>query len=185
MKIKSYLAVIAVMLCGSVFAQDLYFDKNDEKFRMINCTKVNITSPQEELELYVSLSYSHSYEYDFTFWNLGFTVKSELPKKFAKDSRLLIKLLDDSLIELKILTETDSYLGFEVGRRASCEVVYRIKEDDILALTKGVKKLRFETTLRNIDIELNEDVMGEVIRKSYKIIQEALSIKPKGFTEDF
>ncbi len=58
-------------------------------------------------------------------------------------------------------------------------------EDNVKALLKGVKKLRFETMIKNIDIELSTDIMGEAIRSSYNIIQEVIKTKPKEFTDDF
>lgn len=183
---KKTLLILFVLLSSiSVQAQKLSNDKTTDTYRGINCTEVNITTPQEELELSLALSFMHLFQFELKTWSLNFTAKSELPNKFLKDSRLLIKLQDDSLLELKCMVESDSYKNFKVERRAVNMLIYQMTEDNVKALLKGVKKLRFETSIKNIDIELSTDIMGEVIRNSYNIIQEAIKTKPKEFTDDF
>lgn len=182
---KTLFMLCVLLFSASVQAQKLSSDQTTDTYRGINCTEVNITTPQEELEISVALSFMHLFQFDLKTWSLNFTTKSELPHKFPKDSRLLIKLQDDSLLELKCMVESDSFKNYKVGRRAVNMLIYQMTEDNVKALLKGVKKLRFETMIKNIDIELSTDIMGEAIRSSYNIIQEAIKTKPKEFTDDF
>lgn len=182
---KILFILLGVFYVMSSQAQKLFSDNTNEQFRAIKCTEINLTNTNEELGLSVSLSYMHLFNYDLKTWSLEFITTSKLPKKFSKDSRLLIKLQDNSLIELKLFVESNSYEGFEVGKIARNILLYNIKEDDVKALFKGIKKLRFETTIKNIDIELDSEISGDAIRNSYNIIQETINTKPKGFADDF
>lgn len=107
-------------------------------------------------------------------------------KEYAKGRRLLLKLKDDSIIEL-INQETirvKDYVGY------AARIKYLVKENEIDKLITGeVKKIRIENDFDYVDIEVKKNVFSKGLGKVYEAIQKEKKIEKKpnstGLYDDF
>ena len=112
------------------------------------------------------------------------------PITVPKGGKLLIKLMDDSIIELSTIME---YAGTVRDVHNINGYVYSdytifpsfpLSTEQIDQISKGVKKIRLETTLDVVDKEFKKDKIGQIISVEYDLIKSALSQK-KSFSDDF
>lgn len=107
-----------------------------------------------------------------------------------KDSPVLIKFGDDSVLQTKNLFHDEDLIGEPHVLTYSTFYTYDIYAyvpitDELLdGLQKGFKKIRFEVNDDVYDIKPKKDNVSEFILGEYKLIKDALQTK-RAFTDDF
>lgn len=172
---KLFLCMFAmVAMCAN--AQEISLDKSDENTRLIMCASESMRSFSDKVIFECSLSRSELF--NKVTWQISLTIKQLYPITINKDSRLLIKLKDDSIIELTSANDQSDEIGNSqlVGTSVITQYtifpIYRVTEEQIAQISQGVKKIRVETSLDPIDKEFKKDKMGKIIEGQYKLIGE-------------
>lgn len=189
-KITFLLVVLFVTLNG--YAQKIESDKFDDKgYRYIYCSLESIRSMMDKYVFFVSLNavQSKNDTEDITY-DIFLRTNANVPLTVPKGGRLLIKLQNDSVIELKTDIEFSDKIGKVqhsnslVYTNYSITPIFTVSTDQIEKISMGVKKIRLETSLDPIDKEFKKDKMGKILSTEYDLIKSAL-LKEKSFSDDF
>lgn len=122
---------------------------------------------------------------DQTAWSLAILLQETAPLKIPKGGGLLLKLSDETVIQLKqTLSEdaTEDRVGkYQPATRSyiySINGIYDITLQELNEIAqKGVKKIRVETAVGFIDVEYKRDKIGSIIKECYLAITNALKRK--------
>lgn len=175
-----------VAMCAN--AQEINLDKKDENGRLIMCKQESMRSFSDKVLFDCALSRSQIY--DEVYWQISLVVKQLYSISIPKGSRLLIKLKDDSIIELKSINDVEDrigdaqVIGSSVISQYTVFPTYSVTEEQIAQISQGVKKIRVETSLQPIDKEFKKDKMGKIIEGQYKVISERAKTS-NNFNEGF
>ncbi len=190
---RKLLLVMFTLVIGSTYtySQSIDMDKTDEHGdRYIYCSFESIRSMMDKYMFFVSLNAAQNgTNKEDVIYSIILRTNATAPLSVPKDGRLLIKLMDDSIIELKTEIEYSDNVG-EVRTGSIVYTAYSIfpsfvvTPEQIALISKGVKKIRLETTLDPIDKEYKKDKMGKIIKAEYNLINQALS-QTKSFSDDF
>lgn len=97
------------------------------------------------------------------------------------NSKLLLKLNDDSVIELGTSAEysntgLDDFLYQLKTKFTVYSIVafYSLSERQLKQMMSGVKKIRVESSIGILDKEFKKDQIGKVLQKEYILINKAL-----------
>lgn len=132
----------------------------------------------------------NGYDLNKPVYLLEFIIRS-IDKKLSikKGSPCLIKLGNDSIIRLTC--RNDAYDISTVGHLDAYFYTehllfadYTISEKDVIALSNGLKKIRFEINMSAFDFFLKVDNVSLFLNQEYNIIKEALE-KKKSFEDGF
>ncbi len=186
------LVLLAVLILSSIFsfAQTIETDKINEKGdRLIAGSLEPIRSFTDKHYFFVALYAFQAKGDDEASYSIILQTNSTTPISVPQGGRLLIRLQDDSVMELRTLIEyTDKVgkviTGAIVHTNYSIQPSFDVTPEQIDKISKGVKKIRLETSLDPIDKEFKKDKMGRVIKEEYALIQEALQ-KEKSFSDGF
>lgn len=172
------------------FSQTIEIDKVNEKGdRYISGSLEPIRSLMDKYYFFVSLDAFQAKGDDEVTYSIVLRTNANAPISVPKGGRLLIKLKDDSVMELRTLIEYSDKIG-EVVTGAIVHTNYSVSPSftvtpkQIDSISKGVKKIRLETSLDPIDKEFKKDKMGRIIKEEYDLIQKALQ-KDKSFSDGF
>lgn len=116
--------------------------------------------------------------------------EADTPLTIKKDSPVLVKFGDDSVLQTKNLFHDEDKVGFLHTLTYSTFYTYDIYAyipitDELLeGLQKGFKKIRFEVNDNIYDIEPKKDNVSDFILEEYKLIKDAIQTK-RSFTDDF
>lgn len=186
---KMAILLIALLGAFNTFAQKIESDKTVNKERTIICSHENVRSMKDKVVFSVALCLNQSKE-GTDFYNISLKTTALSPITVPKGGKLLIKLMDDSIIELSTIME---YAGTVRDVHNINGYVYSdytifpsfpLSTEQIDQISKGVKKIRLETTLDVVDKEFKKDKIGQIISVEYDLIKSALSQK-KSFSDDF
>lgn len=188
---KLILLILAVSLFNNSFSQKIVVDKgNEHGERFIFCSEKFVTTLRDMTKISVSLSAAKQAN-DVPLYSIFVRIIQVYGDPFSmpKESKFLIKLVDDSVIELKSKEECSSKLKIDnlngqVKKSYEVNPSFYITKEQLLKVFSGVKKVRFETSLNNIDKEFNKDKIGIFLKKEFDLINEALG-KEKDFSSDF
>lgn len=186
---KLLLLILAVSLFNNSFSQKIVVDKvNEHGERFIFCSEKFVTTLRDMTKISVSLSAAKQAN-DVPLYSILVQIIQGYPFSIPKESRFLIKLTDDSVIELKSKEECSSKLKIDnlnglVIKSYKVNPSFYITKEQLLKVFSGVKKVRFETSLDNIDKEFNKDKIGIFLKKEFDLINETLG-KEKDFSSDF
>lgn len=100
--------------------------------------------------------------------------------EYTKGRKLLIKLNDDSIIELSVFKtlEDDDYQGY------GAYVRYAVNEDEIERMIKNeVLKLRIENDFDYIDVNIKKNMFSKSLKTLYEAIKEQRKIEKKSGDE--
>lgn len=116
-------------------------------------------------------------------------VQFDFPFKIEKDSPVLIKFGDDSVIKKTITYAGEPHKSYRsiMGPPSplySSFFICELSEDEITMLEKGLKKMRFEVNDDQWDIEDDKNKIGPFLVEEFKLIKESLS-KDKNFEDGF
>lgn len=172
------------------FSQTIEIDKVNEKGdRYISGSLEPIRSLMDKYYFFVSLDAFQAKGDDEVTYSIVLRTNANSPISVPKGGRLLIKLEDDSVIELRTLIEYSDKIG-EVVTGAIVHTNYSVSPSFVVTpkqinkISEGVKKIRLETSLDPIDKVFKKDKMGRIIKEEYALIQEALQ-KDKSFSDGF
>lgn len=186
---KILLFTTIISLSSSVFAQKIELDKIDNGERTIMCSHENVRSMKDKVVFSVALGANQNKSGE-TIYNLSLKTTASSPITVPKSGKLLIKLMDDSIIELSTLMEyagtvrdVHNINGY-VFSDYTIYPAFILTTEQIEVIKNGVKKIRLETTTGNIDKDFKKDKIGPIISAEYKLLNEALATK-KSFSEDF
>ena len=186
---KIMLLALASMLTVCSSAQKIVWDKTEsDGFRSIATSKT-ICSSGEKKDVSISLDASTFPEMKDTSLYLSFYVQTYSECSVPKGGKLLVKLFDDSVIELSTPISYEDNIGsFYSGyvvRTFRIYPRYKVSEEQVdKIISFGVKKLRMELFPSNYDKEFTEDKIGKSFSVTYPLIKKALNEK-KTFSDGF
>ena len=176
---KNILLIIC-FLCGiNSFAQEIEYDKTENGERSIMCKYENIRSMKDKTVFSVALMVEQDKEKN-VFYFLSLKTTSNTPITVDKGGSLLIKLNDDSILELHTMMEYAGTVGDVhningfVYSDYTIHPAFAINEEQIKQMFDGVKKIRLVTTTDYRDKEFKKDKIGVAIKAQYELIQEKL-----------
>lgn len=173
--------IIICFLCGiNSFAQEIEYDKSANGERSIMCKYESIRSMKDKTAFSVALSAEKNKE-NITSYFLSLKTTSGTPITVQEGGKLLIKLKDDTVIELKTLMEyagtvrdVHNVNGF-VFHDYTIFPAFPINETQIKQISGGVKKIRLETIDGNKDKEFKKDKIGSIIESQYSLLQNTIN----------
>ncbi|MFP5142593.1 hypothetical protein ACJEEV_14390 [Bacteroides xylanisolvens] len=186
---KTVILLFVLSSALNTFAQKIESDKTVNGERTIICSHENVRSMKDKVVFSVALCLNQSQNGGENY-NISLKATSLSPITVPKGGKLLIKLMDDSIIELSTIME---YAGTVRDVHNINGYVYSdytifpaflLTIEQIDQICKGVKKIRLETTTGAVDKDFKKDKIGQVIAVEYDLIKSALSQK-KSFSDDF
>ena len=186
---KTVILLFVLSSALNTFAQKIESDKTVNGERTIICSHENVRSMKDKVVFSVALCLNQSQNGGENY-NISLKTTSLSPITVPKGGKLLIKLMDDSIIELSTIME---YAGTVRDVHNINGYVYSdytifpaflLTIEQIDQIRKGVKKIRLETTTGAVDKDFKKDKIGKVIAVEYDLIKSALSQK-KSFSDDF
>lgn len=184
--------LVALMACISVFAQDIIVhdkDTNGNVFIASNYFIARDFTDRIVWEFNANMYVSKDPVYDtakieFMIGVFFHTLGTKIPVK--EDGVMLIKLMDDSVLELPCLTKSNKITGIRVNavtfgystyisssNTYSNWACYSISYNDLQKLKVGVKKVRVQTNSGYIEKEYSKDKCGVTLFNSFvKVIKE-------------
>lgn len=171
------------------FGQKIIHDRieSDGK-RLITTDEFVCRNLTDKVVLACSLSYFEFKEYSNI--HLVTNISADHPLEIKDGSRMLIKLFDDSVIELTSSLDTKThrqkiYAGAIITYIHTMDVYFYINEEQLNnIITKGVKKIRIETYPEYYDNVFKKDKMGKQLGERLQILEQAISL-PKKFDDNF
>ncbi|MBP1614728.1 MAG: hypothetical protein H6Q13_2176 [Bacteroidetes bacterium] len=186
---KKILFAFMVLCSMNAFAQKIDLDKAENGERFIICSLENIRSMSDKIVFRVGLSAGQN-KTGNTLYSMLLSATAATPLTVPKNGKLLIKLMDDSALELNTSIEYSDKIG-KVNNVAGYVYTtytitpsFNITPEQIDKIKQGVKKIRLETSLEPIDKDFKKEKIGKVIETEYSLIKDALS-KKKGFSDGF
>lgn len=188
---KKFLLVIALAaLAFGAKAQKIELDKvESDGSRFIFCSLESIRSMSDKVVFLVSLNAAQTKD-GITLFDIMLEANASKPISVPKSGKLLIKLTDDSVIELQTKIEYTDKIGSVKNASGYVYTNYTIAPSfelttaQIERICKGVKKIRLETSLEPIDKEFKKDKIGAIVSAEYELLKKALADK-KGFSDGF
>ena len=167
-------------MCGvNSFAQEIEYDKTENGERSIMCKYENVRSMKDKTVFSVALMAEQDKEKNI-FYFLSLKTTSNTPITVEKGGILLIKLNDDSVLELHTQMEYAGTVrdihninGF-VYSDYTINPAFQISKEQVSQISEGVKKIRLVTTTDYRDKEFKKDKIGAAIKAQYELIQEKL-----------
>lgn len=178
--LKSILFIIICFLCTiNSSAQEIEYDKFENGERSIMCKYESVRSMKDKIVFSVALSAEQNKE-KATSYFLSLKTTSGTPITVSEGSKLLIRLKDNTVIELKTLMEyagtvrdVHNINGF-VFHDYTIYPTFPISVSQIELISNGVKKIRLEATDGNKDKEFKKDKIGIAIKSQYSLIKSKL-----------
>ena len=188
---KKLLLFISIALYGlSGLAQEIEYDKIQNGERSIMCKYENVRSMKDKTVFSVALSAEQNTGKDISYF-FSLKTTSNTPITVPQGGKLLLKLNDDSIMELKTLTKYEGTVrdvhninGY-VFSDYTIFPSFPINEVQISKLSKGVKKIRLETTDGYRDKEFKKDKIGIAIKGQYSLLQNQIKKSSNDIREGF
>lgn len=177
------------MMYFCTYAQKIIGDDTKDGLRYIGTDSQICRNIKDKIVLSASLSVSR--RGDITIYHfvpkLTFASQCSAPK----NGKMLIKLFDDSVIELttalgdkQMVRKVHNVNGF-VYSDYTMQPMYDISEEQLTSIIeKGVKKIKIETSPLVYENEFKKDKIGKALADRYTLLQEALKKNPS-FSDGF
>ncbi len=178
-KLALFLSIIAALHGSSAFSQEIEYDKTQNGERSIMCKYENLRSMKDKTVFSVALQVEENSKEELSYF-LSLKTTSNTPITVPEGGILLLKLEDDSIIELKTLmkyagTVRDVHnINGYVFSDYTIFPSFPINEVQISKLSKGVKKIRIETIDGYRDKDFKKDKIGIAIKGQYDLLQNQL-----------
>lgn len=178
-KLALFLSIIAALHGSSAFSQEIEYDKTQNGERSIMCKYENVRSMKDKTVFSVALQVEENSKGELSYF-LSLKTTSNTPITVPEGGILLLKLEDDSIIELKTLmkyagTVRDVHnINGYVFSDYTIFPSFPINEVQISKLSKGVKKIRIETIDGYRDKDFKKDKIGIAIKGQYDLLQNQL-----------
>lgn len=179
---KALLTLFAAILWGGGFAQTgVFVDKTDEDgSRFIASQSVNCRSGFTDRHpmIFAVTRFSMG---DDVVWSLDVDFPDMSSFKIPEGARMLIKLSDDSVVELKQARPTEQTQDI-VGkydtrtkmRIHTMRASYRATEEQLQEIAaKGVKKIRVERAVDSFDVNYKKELVGAAVKAGYAAVKAA------------
>lgn len=174
-----------------ISAQKIVIDDVQNGFRSTSTDNTVCRSTTDKMVLSVGLSSIISEEKKDTTLYLDTKISCGKPLEIRKGGLLLLKLSDDSVMELnsviasigntKNLHTVSGYTYSDYSVRPSFKITPSQLNDII---SKGVKKVRIETSPEFYDKDFKKDKIGEVLATKKTVLLQTIS-KPKSIRGGF
>lgn len=197
---KIIIALIAMVVAMPMMAQDYkinHDETNSDGHRVILCEKINTRSFTDKQVFNVGMDaivYTHADATTDTTKYLSVQVNSLVDYKVKKNMVLLVKTVEDNVIELFASGDADAKLidmiwtGSTHIKNYGVSVSYRVSEADLAQLKKGIVKFRQEIVAGKHEKEYKKkkqiQKVTDAIINHDKLINEALATE-KSFDSDF
>lgn len=178
---KKLIFIFSLLLLNflSSFSQEIEYDKTQNGERSIMCKYENVRSMKDKTVFSVALQVEENSQEELSYF-LSLKTTSNTPITVPEGGILLLKLEDDSIIELKTLmkyagTVRDVHnINGYVFSDYTIFPSFPINEVQISKLSKGVKKIRIETIDGYRDKDFKKDKIGIAIKRQYSLLQSQL-----------
>lgn len=189
---KILFILVALMMCGNLFSQNIIAHEKDTNGNIFIASNYFIARDftdrvvwEFNANLYVSKDPVYdTMKFDFEIGVFFHTLGTKIPVK--EDGIMLIKLMDNSVIELNCITKSNKVTGVKINSFSfgystyvssnntySNWACYSISYNDLQRLKVGVKKIRVQTDNGFIEKEYSKDRCGVMLFNSFvKIIKE-------------
>lgn len=182
---------LMLFILNNILAQKIVVDKTENGIRHISCSDVNLKGFRDKIGLSVCLNATS--KENTTLYALSTSLVSNYPISSPEEARILIKLKNDDVIELKAEKPCEDRVGNTMIIANTPYKIYKIhplfniSKDQIENLSNGVKKVRIELNgTENYEKEFSKDKIGKQMVKEYNLINNALlNNKRKTFSTDF
>ncbi len=188
---RKLFTILFLAACSQVFAQKVIIDTVEKGIRSTGTKEVIVSSSTDKLALSVSLISFIPEERKDTIVTLGTKITSGMPLEIQKGGRMLLKLFDDNVIELKASNACDGSvrdiikIGNSVFHTYSITPIFDVTSSQLNSIIEmGVKKVRVEISPDFYDKEFKKDKIGKTLIEHRKNLLEAIS-KSKSFDRDF
>lgn len=174
---KPLLLTICFLYGMTSFAQEIKYDKIENGERSIMCVYKKIRSLRDRTVFSVALMAEQDKEKNVSYF-LSLKATSDIPITVKKGGTLLIKLNDDSILELHTQMEYTGTIRDINNVKGSMyfdftlNPTFKISKEQISQISGGVKKIRLVTTTGYIDKELKKYKIGAAIKAQYELIQD-------------
>jgi len=183
---------IALCACMTVQGQTIEFDDYlDDSIKVYSTSSVICRSLTDKMVLSVSLT-KYTFRSSHDYYTIKLTVNTGEHCSIPKDGRVLIKTADDSVIELKSISDAESEIRTDIVSGIAIKTVqlvgnYVISEADLQKMFKGVKKVRMEILPTNYEKDFKKDKIGKALQAEYNLLKDkAFSEQRKSnFSEGF
>lgn len=188
---RKLFTILFLAACSQVFAQKVIIDTVEKGFRSTGTKETIVRGFTDKLVLSVSLQSLISEERKDTIIVLGTKITGGMPLEIQKGGRMLLRLFDDSVIELKASDACNGSvrdiikIGNSVSHTYSITPIFDVTSSQLNSIIeKGVKKVRIEISPDFYEKEFKKDKIGKTLIEHRKNLLEAIS-KPKSFDRDF
>lgn len=175
---KKILVLLLILLSSSCVFSQVRVDKFDEDGSRLIISKRKLIKASLKVGLtfrltdYVEVNGADKY-------SLLLTIENHKKREYSKGRKLLIKMKDDSIIEL-INKKTVGVNDYHTGLSKFIDIDYSIQENDIEKIINGkIVKLRIENDFDYIDVEIKKDLFETGLKEAYDAIQERKKIDKK------
>ena len=191
-KIVLFLMLSIIPAFAFCLEPKIEFDKIDsDGYRMIGCNTIYVGKWTDKINVNLSISCIQMKEnpnYQFSM-----RIVSYAPISVKNGGILLLRFGNDSIAQLAASIEYSDEIGkydsYTKLRNFTIYPAYDISEELIKTIARyGIKKIRIETNLENIDRDLNMKKLKEVAKflgGQYNLIQETLKNKGNDIMEGF
>lgn len=184
--------IITICACLGVHGQTIEFDDY-----LDDSTKVYSTSSQicrsftDKMVLSVSLT-KYTFRSGRNYYTMKLSVNTGEHCSIPKDGRVLMKTVDDSVVELKSISDAESEIRTYIISGIAIKTVqlvgnYVVSETDLQKMFKGVKKVRMEILPTNYEKDFKKDKVGQALQAEYNLLKDKTFIEQRksNFSEGF
>jgi hypothetical protein len=186
--LQKYMLLIALLVNSITgMAQVISYDKTRDGIRLVATEETVCRSMTDRLVLAVSLVACVDEEKNDTTYSLITHITGSTPLEVSKNAPMLIKLMDDTVIELKAelgdkeMVRDIIVVNNFVTHSYDINPYFAVTPEQLKAIIKtGVKKIRIDVSPEMYDKEFKKDKVGSVLRMKWAALKETL--KKKGST---
>lgn len=184
------LSMLATSITG--MAQVISYDKTRDGIRLVATEETICRSMTDRLVLAVSLIAYVDEESNDTTFSIGTHITGSTPLEVSKNAPMLIKLMDDTVIELKaVIGDKETVrdiivVNNFVTHSYDINPSFEVTPEQIKAIIKtGVKKIRIDVSPEMYDKEFKKDKVGSVLRMKWAALKETLKKKGPATGDSF
>lgn len=196
---KFFFGLVMLFCCvlGSN-AQKVAYDKIENNYRVVESTGITIRRFTDSYVWSYGIKAIQNLNNDSISYHLIINISAGAQINIKNDGLLLIKLYDDTIIELQNnnikYTSTNighSYvkpiignIGSVISHDIHCNIAYfEISEEDLIKFSQGILKVRLETTSGYKERKYTSKHLGKKLYEAYLNIKECLNTPYKDKTK--
>lgn len=177
---------IVIFLTSSLVAnaQVISVDKTRDGIRTVATEETICRSMTDKMVLAVSLCAFVNEEKHDTIYTIRTHITSSSPLEVTEKSPMLIRLMDDTVMELSALVGDKEMVrdvivvNNYVTHTSDISPLFKATPEQITAISKiGVKKVRIDVSPKMYDKEFKKDKIGSTIRMKWAALKATLKQK--------